>query len=184
MHFASLIPLLETARLGSPEMYIHRRHHPIPIINIGYVSSDFNNHPLSHLIQSVFGMHDRKRFRVFSYATTPPDGSVHRLQIEREADVFLDVSSWSNQNIVERIVRDGIHVLVNLNGYTKGARNEIFAAKTSTCATRMHGVRRNSWCQLVRLFGSRSYCMSSLDRSQRGSIRKTARSRFEFTLSR
>ena len=29
----------------------------------------------------------------------------------------------------DRINADGIHILVNMNGYTKGARNEIFALK-------------------------------------------------------
>jgi predicted O-linked N-acetylglucosamine transferase (SPINDLY family) len=39
-----------------------------------YVSSDYGNHPLSDLMQSVFGMHDRRRFEVFAYALTPDDG--------------------------------------------------------------------------------------------------------------
>ncbi len=102
---------------------------PAPKINIGYVSSDFNNHPLAHLMQSVFGFHDLSRFNVYLYATTPSDGSPYRQKIEREAQHFLDVSAWSNQQVVERIVMDNIHVLMNLNGYTKGARNEIFAAR-------------------------------------------------------
>uniref|UniRef100_V5ER50 protein O-GlcNAc transferase n=2 Tax=Kalmanozyma brasiliensis (strain GHG001) TaxID=1365824 RepID=V5ER50_KALBG len=102
---------------------------PAPKINIGYVSSDFNNHPLAHLMQSVFGFHDLSRFNIFLYATTPSDGSPYRLKIEREAQHFADVSTWSNQQVVERIVMDNIHVLMNLNGYTKGARNEIFAAR-------------------------------------------------------
>lgn len=102
---------------------------PSPKINIGYISSDFNNHPLAHLMQSVFGLHDRSLFNVFLYATTPSDASPYRQKIEREAQHFLDVSAWSNQQVVERIVMDNIHVLVNLNGYTKGARNEIFAAR-------------------------------------------------------
>ena len=29
----------------------------------------------------------------------------------------------------DRIYQDGIHVLLNMNGYTKGARNEIFALR-------------------------------------------------------
>ncbi|CAN0309999.1 unnamed protein product, partial [Ectocarpus fasciculatus] len=33
-------------------------------VRVGYVSSDLGNHPLSHLMQSVFGMHDRTRFEV------------------------------------------------------------------------------------------------------------------------
>jgi protein O-GlcNAc transferase len=102
---------------------------PSPKLRIGYVSSDFNNHPLAHLMQSVFGFHDRNRCVVFCYAITPSDNSPYRAKIEREADVFLDVSSWTTKAIVEQIVNDGIHILVNLNGYTKGARNEIFAAR-------------------------------------------------------
>lgn len=34
-----------------------------------------------------------------------------------------------NGKAADRINADGIHVLVNMNGYTKGARNELFALK-------------------------------------------------------
>ena len=30
-------------------------------LRVAYVSSDFGNHPLSHLMGSVFGLHDRSR---------------------------------------------------------------------------------------------------------------------------
>ncbi|RKO93756.1 glycosyl transferase family 41-domain-containing protein, partial [Blyttiomyces helicus] len=83
-------------------------------------------------MQSVFGLHDRNRFRVFCYALTPSDDSPYRAKIEREADVFVDCSGWQVSAIVDRIARiDGIHVLCNLNGYTKGGRNEIFAARAA-----------------------------------------------------
>ena len=108
--------------------------YPVPehsnIINIGYISSDFTNHPLAHLMQSVFRLHSRSSFRVFCYALTPSDQSPYRHTIETGTDVFLDVSQWTNQQIIERIALvDKIHVLCNLNGYTKGGRNEIFAAR-------------------------------------------------------
>ena len=32
-----------------------------------------------------------------------------------------------NGKAADLINKDGIHILINLNGYTKGARNEIFA---------------------------------------------------------
>ncbi|KAI8816235.1 glycosyl transferase family 41-domain-containing protein [Fimicolochytrium jonesii] len=104
---------------------------PAPHIHIGYLSSDFNNHPLAHLMQSVFGLHDRTRFKVYCYSLSPSDASPYRAKIEREADVFLDVGGWSVQQIVERVVADGVHVLCNLNGYTKGGRNEVFAARAA-----------------------------------------------------
>nr|CCA22532.1 predicted protein putative [Albugo laibachii Nc14] len=96
-------------------------------IRIGYVSSDLGNHPLAHLMQSVFGMHRRSHFDIFCYSTTPNDHSCWRKKIASEAEHFIDLSQVSNGEAAERILRDGIHILVNLNGYTKGARNEIFA---------------------------------------------------------
>ncbi|KAI7855561.1 glycosyl transferase family 41-domain-containing protein [Circinella umbellata] len=125
---------------------------PAPRLKIGYVSSDFNNHPLAHLMQSVFGFHDTHKYQVFCYATTPSDHSPYRQKIEREAESFIDVSSWSNQHVVERIISDGIHVLVNLNGYTKGARNEIFAARPSPVQCSFMGFAGTlggGWCDWI-----------------------------------
>ena len=102
---------------------------PSPQLNIGYVSSDFNNHPLAHLMQSVFGMHDVSRAKALCYATTASDSSEHRKQIEKEAPEFRDASSWSADRLIQQILRDKIHILINLNGYTRGAKNEVFAAR-------------------------------------------------------
>ncbi|KAF3760435.1 family 41 glycosyltransferase [Cryphonectria parasitica EP155] len=125
---------------------------PKPCLNIGYVSSDFNNHPLAHLMQSVFGFHNQARAKAFCYATTASDKSVHRQQIENEAPVFRDVSSWSSDKLVEQIVKDGIHILVNLNGYTRGARNEIFAARPAPIQMSFMGFAGTlgaEWCDYL-----------------------------------
>ncbi|KAK9141040.1 hypothetical protein Scep_010721 [Stephania cephalantha] len=108
---------------------------PLPIksesscgrLRVGYVSSDFGNHPLSHLMGSVFGMHNRENIEVFCYALSQNDGTEWRQRIQSEAEHFIDVSSMSSDMIARLINEDKIHILVNLNGYTKGARNEIFA---------------------------------------------------------
>ncbi|CAJ2507990.1 Uu.00g091760.m01.CDS01 [Anthostomella pinea] len=125
---------------------------PNPQLNIGYVSSDFNNHPLAHLMQSVFGLHDPRRAKAFCYATTASDRSVHRQQIEREAPVFRDVSNWPAEKLVDQIVEDGIHILVNLNGYTRGARNEIFAARPAPIQMSFMGFAGTlgaEWCDYL-----------------------------------
>lgn len=125
---------------------------PDPHLNIGYVSSDFNNHPLAHLMQSVFGFHDPSRAKAFCYATTVSDGSIHRQQIEREAPVFHDAASWSIDRLVHQIVDDGIHVLVNLNGYTRGAKNEVFAARPAPIQMSFMGFAGTlgaEWCDYL-----------------------------------
>ncbi|PNT73449.1 probable UDP-N-acetylglucosamine--peptide N-acetylglucosaminyltransferase SEC isoform X2 [Brachypodium distachyon] len=96
-------------------------------LRIGYVSSDFGNHPLSHLMGSVFGMHDQDTIEVFCYALSKDDGTEWRQRIQSEAEHFIDVSTMSSDMIAKVINEDKIQILINLNGYTKGARNEIFA---------------------------------------------------------
>lgn len=69
-------------------------------------------------MQSVFGYHDRNGFKIYLYATSASDGSPCRGRIEAESDQFLDVSSWSDGDVVQRIVSDGIHICepcLNLN---------------------------------------------------------------------
>ena len=125
---------------------------PNPHLNVGYISSDFNNHPLAHLMQSVFGFHNPNRVKAFCYATTTSDGSVHREQIEREAPVFYDASSWSTDRLVNQVVSDGIHILINLNGYTRGAKNEVFAARPAPVQMSFMGFAGTlgaEWCDYL-----------------------------------
>lgn len=125
---------------------------PNPYLKVGYVSSDFNNHPLAHLMQSVFGLHDSRRVQAFCYATTGSDGSEHRKQIEREAPVFHDASTWSAERLVAQVIDDGIHILINLNGYTRGARNEVFAARPAPIQMAFMGFAGTlgaEWCDYL-----------------------------------
>ncbi|CAN6487254.1 unnamed protein product [Victoria cruziana] len=100
-------------------------------LRVGYVSSDFGNHPLSHLMGSIFGMHNRENIEVFCYALSQNDGTEWRQRIQSEAEHFVDVSAMSSDMIAKMINDDKIQILVNLNGYTKGARNEIFAMQAA-----------------------------------------------------
>ncbi|KAH8071879.1 protein N-acetylglucosaminyltransferase [Aureococcus anophagefferens] len=98
-------------------------------LRLGYCSSDLGNHPLAHLMQSVFGMHDRSKFHVTCFALSGHDGSPWRRKIEAEVERFVDLSTASPRDCALAIRARAIDVLVNLNGYTKGARNEIFALR-------------------------------------------------------
>ncbi|KAJ4359272.1 hypothetical protein N0V95_002283 [Ascochyta clinopodiicola] len=135
-----------------PKTVFQPPHPPQPYLKVGYVSSDFNNHPLAHLMQSVFGLHDTSKVKAFCYATTASDGSEHRKQIERESPVFRDANNWSAERLVNQIIKDGIHILVNLNGYTRGARNEVFAARAAPIQMSFMGFAGTlgaEWCDYL-----------------------------------
>lgn len=99
-------------------------------IRIGYVSSDFGNHPTSHLMQSIPGLHDRSRVEIFCYALNSNDGTTFRSKIMKDSEHFIDLSGVTcNIEAANIIHKNSINILVNMNGYTKGARNEIFALR-------------------------------------------------------
>ncbi len=111
-----------------------RRHlafaHPVSCLQqlkIGYVSADFRNHPTAHLMRGLFRLHDRKRFEIYVYALCKDDNSDYYRQIKADAEQFVDLSGMTNADAASRIHRDGIHVLIDLMGYTSYARSEIFA---------------------------------------------------------
>ncbi|KAI0078879.1 TPR-like protein [Panus rudis PR-1116 ss-1] len=144
------------AALTQPWLPRHVYPPPIPPLNgklkIAYVSNDVNNHPLSHLMYSVFGMHDRSHFTVYLYTTSAWDGTEYRPKIAREVEHFVDASTWSTEQIVSDIVKRQVHILVNLGGYTKGARNDVFAARP--CPIQMQligypGTLGAGWCDYL-----------------------------------
>ena len=103
-------------------------------------------------MQSVFGFHDPAKVKAFCYATTPTDKSMHRRKIEREAPVFRDASGWSCEKLVKQIASDNIHILVNLNGYTRGARNEVFSVRPAPIQMSFMGFAGTlgaEWCDYL-----------------------------------
>ena len=99
--------------------------HPPPAVHlppggrlrIGYLSAEFRDHAVSHLTQAVYGLHDRRRFEVFGYSFGPDDGSSYRKKIAKDCDHFIDLAAASLTDGARRIHADGVHVLVDLQGY-------------------------------------------------------------------
>ena len=56
------------------------------------MSSDFCNHPTSHLMQSVPGFHRRNMVEIFCYSLSPDDNTSFRRKISEEAEHFVDLS--------------------------------------------------------------------------------------------
>jgi protein O-GlcNAc transferase len=98
-------------------------------IRIGYVSSDFRDHPMGHMTAPLFEHHDRTRFELFAYALSPDDGSEYRRRIAAACDHCSDVSAQGDDQVADAIRDDAVDVLVNLNGYTTGHRTALFALR-------------------------------------------------------
>ena len=106
--------------------FTHSRSQP-ERLRIGYLSNNFYNHPVSHLIQGLFSCHNRQEFEIFAYSFGIDDGSEYRQHIAADCDQFRDLQGKSPQEIAQQIFADGIHILVDLNGYLNEARPQILA---------------------------------------------------------
>jgi protein O-GlcNAc transferase len=100
-------------------------------LKIGYVSPDFGDHPISHVLRGVFSNHDHSAFEIFAYSLKDRshETSDYYQQISSNCDHFIDLSRLSDDDAAKRIAADGIAVLIDLTGYMKDARLEIFARR-------------------------------------------------------
>lgn len=98
-------------------------------LTVGYLSADFHDHATAHLMVSLFGLHDRQKFAVHCYSYGPEDDSRYRNQIKAESDQFIDIRQHSHMDAARRIYADGVDILVDLKGHTKGARLGIPACR-------------------------------------------------------
>lgn len=100
-------------------------------IRLGYFSSDLHEHATAYLISQVLERHDRGRFEVTAYSYGVDDASAARRRIRQAVDHFIDLRQMSDRAAAERIRADGIDILLDLKGYTLGARNAVLALRPS-----------------------------------------------------
>jgi predicted O-linked N-acetylglucosamine transferase (SPINDLY family) len=118
------------ARAQGPQGFEFSGRHARPEkLRIGYLSWDFHQHATSYLIAELFELHDRERFEVFAYSFGPDDGSAMRARLRNAATGFFDIARHSNVAAARAIHENRIDILVDLKGYTQGARPQIMALR-------------------------------------------------------
>jgi predicted O-linked N-acetylglucosamine transferase (SPINDLY family) len=105
--------------LAPPDGYNHDR------IRVGYLSSDFCSHAMSYLITELFERHDRSRFKIHGYCTSPEDGSDIRRRVIAAFDHFTIIKDMTDETAARLIRADEIDILIDLNGLTTGTRMAI-----------------------------------------------------------
>ena len=96
---------------------------------IGYVSANFTDHAVGSLICQLIESHDRANFEIFCYCHTTEKSGARHDRIKRAADHFIEIDRLDDHDAARRIHDDGIDILVDLMGYTKGQRLMIFSQR-------------------------------------------------------
>jgi predicted O-linked N-acetylglucosamine transferase (SPINDLY family) len=96
---------------------------------IGYLSSDLRHHAIGHLMAELFELHDRNAVEIVAYYCGPATTDAMHLKFRETADVWIDISSLTDEEAAQRISDDAIEILVDINGYTHSARTRILAMR-------------------------------------------------------
>lgn len=114
---------------GSGDTRNRRRRAPGTRIRAGYFSSDFYEHATAYLLAEVLELHDRSRFEVFAYSYGPEDNSPMRARLRAACEHFVDIAHDPDDIAANRIASDDLDILIDLKGYTMGARTAILARR-------------------------------------------------------
>ena len=102
-------------------------------IRIGYLSHNFGNHPIGHLLSCFFEAHGHQDHEVFLYATHifAQDASGYGERLKKAADHFIDCRGWTDQFFANKIRDDELDILIDLDGYMHGGRPEMLAKRVA-----------------------------------------------------
>lgn len=109
------------APLWTGERYRHRK------IRLAYVSPDFREHPVGHLMAGIFEQHDKSRFETIAISLGLDDQGRLRERMLKAFDQFIDARDMSSAQIAQLMRSLEVDIAVDLGGYTSDTRTDIFS---------------------------------------------------------
>jgi predicted O-linked N-acetylglucosamine transferase (SPINDLY family) len=114
---------------------LHLRNTPGPgdidrRLRIGFVSGDFEDHPVGYLTVRAIESLDPHELEVFIYSDSEIDHPISQ-RVRQAAAYWRDCAAWPDDRLIWRIDRDRIDILVDLAGHTGRNRMTVFARKAA-----------------------------------------------------
>jgi predicted O-linked N-acetylglucosamine transferase (SPINDLY family) len=100
-------------------------------IRVAYVSGDFRDHPVSHLMAGVFEHHDRERFDSVAISLQPPHDSGLGRRTRAAFTQFIDVSGRSDRETIALMRELEVDIAVDLMGLSSGSHPGLFSARSA-----------------------------------------------------
>ncbi len=119
-------------------------------IRVAYLSADFHDHPVAHLMAGVWERHDRGRFETIgvSLRREAADDAMHR-RVRRAFEQFHDVTAVSDGDVAALLRRLEVDIAVDLNTHTHGGRLGILAYRPAPIQVNFLGFAGSSGAACV-----------------------------------
>ena len=106
---------------------VKKPHAAHPRIRVGWLSSDFHDHPTARLLVEALELMDRQQFELYGYSGGPNDNSEMQHRIRACFAHFADIRTLNDQEAAQRVMADEIDILIDLGGYTANSRTGVMA---------------------------------------------------------
>jgi len=108
-------------------------------LRIGYLTSDFRDHPIARNVAPLLANRDRQGFEVIAYADVErPDAVTERLKAS--VDLWRPIHGMGDNEIADRIQEDGVDILVCLAAHFDRNRPLICASRPAPIQVSFHDV--------------------------------------------
>jgi predicted O-linked N-acetylglucosamine transferase (SPINDLY family) len=91
-------------------------------IRLGILSADLRSHSVSRFLLPFVQGHDRSKISLHCYTPLPADNDPYQMEYRKASDHFVFVNNMTPREIAERIRKDNVDVLLELNGFTYESR--------------------------------------------------------------
>ncbi len=126
-------------------------------LRIGYLTSDFRDHPIGRNVEPLLAYRDRARFEIVVYADiAQPDGMTAHLK--SLVDGWRDIGGLTDEAAAELIDRDAIDILVSLAGHFDRNRPGICAFRPAPLQVSFHDVTTSGSAAFDYLIADRIVC--------------------------
>ena len=98
-------------------------------LKIGFVSADFRGHSVAVAFKGVLEYRDKENFEYHAYAISTYGQDNLTEEFKLLFDTYTDITEITHENAAKKIFDDGINILVDLTGHTRGCRYEVFSLR-------------------------------------------------------
>ena len=96
-------------------------------IKVAYMSADFRQHPLYHLVYDCLTHHDKDKFEISLLYNGIEEKTVEYKKFSTLPYNFINTYQLSDEYLINLITTNHIDILIDLSGFTKNSRSTILA---------------------------------------------------------
>ena len=117
-------------------------------LNIAFISSDIRGkHSIVYFLKSVINFYDKKKYNIFiynNYNSFPQENKTIK-EFENKVSKILDIKTLKDTEVINRIRKDKIDIIIDLNGLSSDHRLSLFKNRVAPVQI--------SWCGYVNTTG-------------------------------